>query len=88
MIVLNAMVKAVDHIKGHVSSMSLTDVSVLLCMIGYLDHCIRDNHMPMAMSTLLPSNRQRKDTSNDLSHDILPLPCATAFHDHAVIAIN
>ena len=36
-------------------------------MIGCLDHCTRDNHMPMAMSTLLPSSRQRKDTSNDFA---------------------
>ena len=33
-------------------------------MIGFLDHCIRDNHMPMAISTPLLNSRQRKDTSN------------------------
>ena len=27
-------------------------------MIGCLDHYIRDNHLPMAMSTLLPCYRQ------------------------------
>jgi len=27
----------------------------------------------MAMSTLLPSSKQRKDTSNDLSHGVPPL---------------
>jgi len=54
-------------------------------MIGCLDHCIRDNHMPMAMSTIIPSSKQRKDTSNDLSHGVLPLLCAASFHDHAEI---
>ena len=29
-------------------------------MIGCLDHCTRDNHMPMAMSTLLSSSRQKR----------------------------
>ena len=52
-------------------------------MIGCLDHCIRDNHMPMAMSTLLPSSRQRKDTSNDLARVVPLLPYIAAFHDHA-----
>ena len=72
-----------DHARecAHVDRVHQHDVASY--MIGCLDHCIRDSHMPMAMSTLLPSSRQRKDTSNDLSHDILPLPCATAFHDHA-----
>jgi hypothetical protein len=34
MIVPNVMVKAADHIKGHVMLMNLIDVSALLCMIG------------------------------------------------------
>ena len=34
MIVPSAMVKAADHIKGHVTLMNLTDMSALLCMIG------------------------------------------------------
>ena len=34
MIVPSAMVKAADHIKGHVMLMNHIDVSVLLCMIG------------------------------------------------------
>ena len=50
---------------------------------GSLDHFIRDNRMPMAMSTLLPSNRQRKDTSNDLAHVVPRLLYVAAFHDHA-----
>ena len=52
-------------------------------MIGFLDHCIRDNHMPMAMLTLLPNSRQIKDTSNYSFHDVPPLLYAAAFHDHA-----
>ena len=52
-------------------------------MIGCLDHCIRDNHMLMAMSTLLPSSRQRKDTSNDLARVAPLFVYAVAFHDHA-----
>ena len=52
-------------------------------MIGCLDHCIRDNHMPLAMSTLLSSSKQRKDTSNVLSHDVPLLLYAAAFHDRA-----
>jgi hypothetical protein len=52
-------------------------------MIGFLDHCIRDNHMPMAMLTLLPNSRQIKDTSNYSFHDVPPLLYATAFHDPA-----
>ena len=52
-------------------------------MIGCLEHCIRDNHMPMAMSTLLPSSRQRKDTSNDLARVAPLLLYAVAFHDYA-----
>jgi len=52
-------------------------------MIGCLDHCIQDNHMPMAMSTLLPSSRQRNDTSNDLARVVPLLLYVAAFHDHA-----
>ena len=56
---------------------------VAFCMIGCLDHCIRDNHIPMAMSTLLPISIQRKDTSNDFAHIVPLLLYANAFHDHA-----
>ena len=52
-------------------------------IIGCLDRCIQDNHMPMAMSTLLSSSRQRKDTSNDLARVVPLLLCVAAFHDHA-----
>ena len=52
-------------------------------MISCLDHRTRDNHMPKAMSTLLPSSRQRKDTSNDLAHVAPLLLYAAVFHDHA-----
>ena len=52
-------------------------------MIGCLDHCTRDNHMPMATSTLFLSSRQRKDTSNDLARVAPLLLYAAAFHDHA-----
>ena len=52
-------------------------------MIGCLDFCTRDNHMPKAMSTLLPSSRQRKDTSNDFARVAPLLLYAAAFHDHA-----
>ena len=55
---------------------------VTFYMTGCLDHCIRDNYMPMAMSTLLPSSRQRKDTSNDLASVAPLLLYAVAFHDH------
>jgi hypothetical protein len=34
MIVPNAMVKAADHIKGHVMLMNPIDVNAPLCMIG------------------------------------------------------
>ena len=72
-----------DHVQecAHVDRVHQHDVASY--MIGCLDHCTRDNHMPMAMSTLLPSSGQRKDISNDLSYDAPPLLCAAAFHDHA-----
>ena len=72
-----------DHARecAHVDRVHQHDVASY--MIGCLDHCIRDNHMQIAMSTLLPSSRQGKNTSNGLSHDVPPLLCAAAFHDHA-----
>ena len=72
-----------DHAQecAHVDKVHQYDVA--FCMIGCLDHCTRDNHMPMAMSTLLSSSKQRKDTSNVLSHDAPPLLCVAVFHGHA-----
>ena len=35
MIVPNAMVKAADHLRGHILLMNPIDLNVLLCMIGY-----------------------------------------------------
>ena len=52
-------------------------------MIGCLDYCTRDNHMSKAMSTLLASSRQRKNTSNDLARVAPLLFYAAVFHDHA-----
>ena len=54
-------------------------------MIDCLDHCIQDNHMPMAMSTLFYSSKQRKDISNAISHDVFPPLCAAVSHGHAEI---
>ena len=70
-----------DHAQECVHADMAHDVT--FHMIGCLDHCIWDNHMPMAMSTLLLSSRQRKDTSNDLARVIPLLLYAVAFHDHA-----
>ena len=72
-----------DHAQEYAHIDRIHQHDVAFYMIGCLDHCIRDNHMPMAMSTLLPCSRQRKDTSDDLSHDIPLLLCAAAFHDRA-----
>ena len=65
---------------AHVDKVHQYDVAFY--MIGCLDHCIRDNHVPMAMSTLPPNSRRRKDTSNDLSHDVPLLLCIAVFHNH------
>ena len=64
---------------AHVDMVHQHDVAFY--MIGCLDHCTRDNHMPI-VSVLLPSSRQRKDIFNALSHDVLPFLCAASFHDH------
>jgi hypothetical protein len=72
-----------DHARecAHIDKIHQHDVAFY--MMGCLDHCIRDNHMPMAMSTLLSSSKQREDTSNVLSRDVPLLLYAAAFHDHA-----
>ena len=70
-----------DHAQEYVHADKAHDAT--FHMISCLDHCIRGNHMPMAMSTLLPSSRQRKDTSNDLAHVVPLLLYVAAFHDHA-----
>ena len=71
----------VDHAQEYAHADRAHDVT--FHMIGCLDHCIWDNHMPIAMSTLLPSSRQRKDTSNDLARVVPLLLYVAAFHDHA-----
>jgi len=72
-----------DHVQecAHVGKINQHDMAFY--MIGYLNHCTRDNHMPMAMSTLLPGSRQRKDTSNVPFHVVPLLLYAAASHDHA-----
>ena len=72
-----------DHEQEYTHVDRVHQHDVAFYTIGCLDHCTQDNHMPMAMSTLLPSSKQRKDTSNDLSHDVPPLLCAGIFHNHA-----
>ena len=74
-----------DHAQKHVHVGATHPHDVASYMIGYLDHCIRDNYLPMAMSTLLPSSRQRKDTSNVPFHDAPPLLCVAATRGHAGI---
>ena len=71
-----------DHAQERARIDKIHQHDVAFYMIGCLDHCIRDNHMPMAMSTLLPSSKQRKGISNAPSHDVPPLLCAAASHDH------
>ena len=71
------------HEYAHVGKAHRRDVAFY--MIDCLDHCIQDNHMPMAMSTLLSSSKQRKDISNALSHDVLLPLCAVVSHGHAKI---
>ena len=68
-----------DHAQEYAHIDMVHQHDVAFYMIGCLDHCTRDNHMPMAMFTLLPSSKQRKDTSNVPSHDVPLSLCATAF---------
>ena len=73
----------VDHAQEYAHVDRIHQHDVVFYTIGCLDHCTRDNRMLMAMSTLLPSSRQRKDISNAPSRDVLPLLCAAASHGHA-----
>ena len=72
-----------DHAQEYAHVGKIHQHDVAFYMIGCLDHCTRDNHMSMAMSTLLPSSRQRKDISNAPSHDVPPLLCTAVSHGHA-----
>ena len=71
-----------DHAQeyAHVDRVHQNDVAFYTT--SSLDHCTRDNHMRMAMSTLLPSSKQRKDISNAPFHNASPLLYAVVFHDH------